>query len=154
MSDEPTAPPPTATPPAVPAPEAPAQAAAPVADVPQPATGPDPRSPEGPTGKTYFWGTGRRKRAIARVRLRPGDGTFKVNGREVNEFFCIDKDRQAVVKPLEVTGSRKKLDVFVNVRGGGITGQAGAIVLGVARALKKCNSEYEPALRENKPANA
>ena len=114
----------------------------------RPLTAPEPRQPPGPPGKHYFWGTGRRKRAVARVRVRPGEGTFKINGREINEYFHLEKDRQAVLRPLEVTGGRKKLDVFVNVYGGGTTGQAGAIMLGVARALKACNSDYEPLLRE------
>lgn len=108
---------------------------------------PEPRQPEGPAGKTYFWGTGRRKRAVARVRVRPGDGAIKINKRDLNEFFHIPKDRQAVIKALEITGTRKKVDVFVNVHGGGTTGQAGAILLGIARALKECNPDYEPLLR-------
>jgi small subunit ribosomal protein S9 len=85
---------------------------------------------------------------VARVRLRPGDGAFQVNGKAFEEYFRLEKDRQSIVKPLEATGARKKMDVFVNVYGGGTTGQAGAIVLGVARALKECDSDYESVLRE------
>lgn len=96
----------------------------------------------------YVWGTGRRKTAVARVRIRPGAGKFLVNDREVPEFFRIEKDRHTAKKPLEVTSSAKSFDVFVNVCGGGITGQAGAVCLGLARALAKTNSEYEPKLRE------
>jgi small subunit ribosomal protein S9 len=107
-----------------------------------------PREPAGPPGKSYFWGTGRRKRAVARVRVRPGDGTFKVNGRALEDYFHLEKDRQVIAKPLEATGTQRKVDVFVNVRGGGTTGQTGAVALGIARALKKCNPDYEPALRE------
>jgi len=95
----------------------------------------------------YFWGTGRRKTAVARVRIKPGSGKFLVNDREVNNFFCVEKDRVAVRTPLTVTETTKTVDVFVNVCGGGITGQADAVMLGLARALVKANSDYEPKLR-------
>lgn len=120
--------------------------AAPAAAPPKPM--PEPRQPPGPEGKTYFWGTGRRKTSVARVRVRPGQGEFKINGRDINDYFHVDKDRLAIVQPLDAAGARKRVDVFVNVRGGGTTGQAGAIILGVARALKECNPDYEPMLRE------
>lgn len=97
----------------------------------------------------YVWGTGRRKTAVARVRIKPGEGKFLINKKEVDDFFRLVPDRSAVRKPLEVTDSAKRFDVFVNVRGGGTTGQAGAIVLGLARALKATNAEYEGALREH-----
>ena len=96
----------------------------------------------------FVWGTGRRKRAVARVRIRPGDGGFLINKREVDAFFHLDKDRQAVCKPLKVTETGKLFDVFVNVHGGGVTGQAGAVMLGLARALLKTSTDYEPKLRE------
>ena len=96
----------------------------------------------------FVWGTGRRKTAVARVRIRPGEGKFLINKREVNAFFCNPWDRAAVRQPLEVTDTTKAYDVFVNVGGGGITGQAGAVALGIARALAKTNSDYEPRLRE------
>ena len=96
----------------------------------------------------YIWGTGRRKTAVARVRIRSGEGKFLINKREVDTFFRIDKDRQAVRRPLEVTETGTMYDVFVNVGGGGISGQAGAVMLGLARALAKANSDYEPKLRE------
>ncbi len=115
---------------------------------PEPAAAPEPQPRPSPPGGQFVWGTGRRKRAVARVRVRPGDGTFKINGREINDFFHQEKDRQSIARPLEATESRSKLDVFVNVHGGGTTGQAGAILLGVARALKASNPDYEPALRE------
>ncbi len=86
--------------------------------------------------KTYYLGTGRRKTAIARVRLAEGNGRIQVNNRDLDQYFTEDKDRRAVVGPLEVTDMRNRLDVFVRVSGGGFTGQAGAISLGVARALK------------------
>lgn len=100
-----------------------------------------------PKENPYYWGTGRRKAAVARVRIRPGTGKFIVNKREVDTFFCIDKDRKAVRTPLNVSGTTKAVDVFVNVGGGGISGQAGAVVLGLARALVKANADYEPLLR-------
>lgn len=100
------------------------------------------------SGATYIWGTGRRKSAVARVRVCPGKGKFIVNKRDVDAYFCIDKDRKAVRTPLECTETSKTMDVFVNVSGGGITGQAGAVVLGLARALTKSSSDLEPKLRE------
>ncbi len=81
-------------------------------------------------------GTGRRKTAVARVRLLPGSGKITINGRSVEDYFTEDKDRNAVVGPLMVTEMRNRLDVVILVEGGGITGQAGAICQGVARALK------------------
>jgi small subunit ribosomal protein S9 len=121
---------------------APPPASAPAAPEAKSATIPDP----GP-GKRYFWGTGRRKTAIARVRIKPGDGKFEINKRPLEKFFTEDKDRIDAVAPLKSTGTLGKVDVFVNVNGGGITGQAGAIILGVARALKTANPEYDDALR-------
>jgi len=97
----------------------------------------------------YTWGTGRRKTAVARVRIKPGEGKFLINKKEVDEFFRLDTDRNAVRKPLAVTDTAKRYDVFVNVGGGGTTGQAGAIVLGLARALKKSNPDFESTLRDN-----
>lgn len=85
---------------------------------------------------THHLGTGRRKTSVARVRLTEGTGKIQINGRELNEYFTEDKDRAAVVGPLEITEMRNRLDVIVKVNGGGFTGQAGAICQGVARALK------------------
>ncbi len=96
----------------------------------------------------YIWGTGRRKAAVARVRIKPGEGKFIVNKKEMTEFFCVDVHRGQVREPLKVTETEKAFDVFVNVRGGGITGQAGAITLGLARALAKSDPAHEPKLRE------
>ena len=98
----------------------------------------------------YWWGTGRRKTAVARVRIRTGEGKFVVNKKEIDDFFRLSRDRQDVIAPLEATSSRKHIDVFVNVRGGGTTGQAGAIVLGVARALCKFNPQYMQTLRDGR----
>ena len=87
--------------------------------------------------KKHHLGTGRRKTSVARVRLHDGTGKITINGRSLEEFFTEDKDRGAVVGPLVVTEMRNRLDMIVKVQGGGITGQAGAICQGVARALKK-----------------
>ena len=88
------------------------------------------------TKKTFYLGTGRRKTAVARVRLSEGAGKLAINGRDLNTFFTEEKDRAAVTGPLELMEMRNKLDVDINVCGGGITGQAGAISQGIARALK------------------
>lgn len=103
--------------------------------------------PQPPTSG-LFWGTGRRKSAVARVRIMPGEGKIKVNKREVEEYFSEPQERTAVRESLIVTKTERAFDVFVNVRGGGHHGQADAIRLGVARALVKANSGYEPPLRE------
>ncbi len=97
----------------------------------------------------YIWGTGRRKTAVARVRIRPGEGKFVINKREVDKYFLLLKDLQAVQTPLAVTETDKILDVFVNVGGGGLTGQTGAVVLGLARALMKYNPDFMPKLKEH-----
>ncbi len=103
--------------------------------------------PEPDPKKHYFWGTGRRKTSVARVRIRPGNGKFEINKRAIESYFTTDQQRNDVVAPLQATETLGKVDVFVNVRGGGPTGQAGAIMLGVARALKTANTQYEDALR-------
>ncbi len=104
--------------------------------------------PEPDPKQRYFWGTGRRKTSVARVRIRPGSGKFEINKRPLDKFFSEDKDRNDAAAPLAATDTAGKVDVFVNVSGGGITGQAGAIMLGVARALKKANPQYDGALRK------
>ena len=86
--------------------------------------------------KTYYLGTGRRKTAVARVRICEGTGKIEVNERDLNEYFTEEKDRAAVVGPLELTEMRNRLDVRILVSGGGFTGQGGAISQGIARALK------------------
>ncbi len=102
-----------------------------------------------PTGQHYYLGTGRRKKSVARVRLRPGSGQIVVNGKPFDKYFCIDKDRLAITRVLSATDTRDRVDVFVNLFGGGTTGQAGAVVLGLARALRRANSEYDSVLRDN-----
>ncbi len=101
-----------------------------------------------PTPGGYYWGTGRRKTAVARVRVRPGSGEFKVNRRDADVYFCREVDRQTIRAPLEAAEMLKKLDVLVNVSGGGTTGQAGAIMLGVARAIHHYDRQFEQALRD------
>jgi small subunit ribosomal protein S9 len=91
---------------------------------------------EAKTKKTYYLGTGRRKTSVARVRISEGGGKLLINGRELEDYFTEDKDRSAVLGPLELTEMRSRLDVSVTVAGGGFTGQGGAICQGVARALK------------------
>lgn len=101
-----------------------------------------------PAGKpSYIWGTGRRKTAVARVRIALGSGKIEVNGRTLNDHFTKERDRKAIFGPLEVTNTAGKMDVFVNTNGGGQTGQAGAIVLGIGRALAKYDPSLEGALR-------
>ncbi len=102
-----------------------------------------------PEGKHFWWGTGRRKTAVARVRIRPGKGEFKVNDRDVNEYFTEIRDRNDVHSPLDRTSTRGAVDIFVNVHGGGYMGQAGAIVLGLGRALLQYDPSLEPILRDN-----
>lgn len=119
--------------------------AAPPTPAPVTTMGSKPSSDDAP----FIWGTGRRKSAVARVRVRPGEGKFIINKRKINDYFLLDKDRQDVLAPLNVTDNAKSFDVFVNVFGGGITGQAGAVKLGLARALLKTNPDFQPKLREH-----
>ncbi|MBX3462500.1 MAG: 30S ribosomal protein S9 [Planctomycetes bacterium] len=97
----------------------------------------------------YIWGTGRRKTSTARVRIKPGTGKFLVNGREFDAFFVTDDTRRAAQQPLVVTETRNNFDIWANVAGGGITGQAGAVSLGVARALRRENENFDRLLREH-----
>jgi small subunit ribosomal protein S9 len=86
--------------------------------------------------KKYYLGTGRRKTSVARVRLIEGSGQISINDRELTDYFTEEKDRNAVLAPLNLVEMRNRLDVFVRVQGGGFTGQGGAICQGLARALK------------------
>ena len=98
---------------------------------------------------TYFYGTGRRKKSIARVRLLPGNGTITVNGRSIDEYFGLETLKVIVRQPLTLLSLVNKYDVIVNVTGGGFTGQAGAIRHGIARALLEVNEEeYRPVLKK------
>lgn len=87
--------------------------------------------------KVYHWGTGRRKTAVARVRIIEGKGNIVINDRPLEQYLTEEKDRNLVLGPLALADVSKKVDVFVNVHGGGFSGQAGAISQGVARALKE-----------------
>jgi small subunit ribosomal protein S9 len=101
------------------------------------------------SGASDFIGTGRRKTSVARVRVRPGTGKITINGRPFEEFFLIDQDRRNVLAPLEKTGKVENVDVIARCDGGGTTGQAGAVMLGLSRALRLMDGETEPALRQN-----
>ena len=99
--------------------------------------------------KVQYWGTGRRKKAIARVRLLPaGDGTIIINKKSLDQYFGLDTLKFIVKQPLELTETSAKYDVFVNVCGGGFTGQAGAIRHGIARALLEAEPETRGALKK------
>jgi small subunit ribosomal protein S9 len=93
-------------------------------------------------------GTGRRKTSVARVRIRPGTGKLTINDRELDDYFSIVQDRNAVVAPLEHTGVRESVDVIIRLHGGGPTGQAGACMQGIARALMRYDSDLSEKLRE------
>jgi small subunit ribosomal protein S9 len=99
-------------------------------------------------GRQYIWGTGRRKTSMARVRMADGSGAFTINGRPIEGYFTETQDRQAVTAPLDLLGLRANYDVFVNVKGGGHTGQAAAARMGLARALSKVLPEKESQLRD------
>lgn len=96
----------------------------------------------------FLWGTGRRKNAIARVRICEGTGKFLINNREVKDYLPRYFWSSQAVEPLATAGVEGKIDVFVNAHGGGLTGQSGAIRLGVARALIKYNPALRPALKK------
>ena len=99
--------------------------------------------------KVQFWGTGRRKKAIARVRLIPaGDGTITINQKSLDEYFGLDTLKFIVKQPLELLGVTAKYDVIINVVGGGYTGQAGAIRHGISRALVIAEPELHSALKK------
>jgi small subunit ribosomal protein S9 len=101
-----------------------------------------------PVKKIQYFGTGRRKKAIARVRLLPGgNGDIVINGRTIDEFFGLDTMKLIVRQPLVLTESLNRFDVIVNVCGGGFTGQAGAIRHGISRALVKADAEYKSAIK-------
>ena len=94
-----------------------------------------------------FYGTGRRKKSIARVYLVPGTGKITINKRDIDEYFGLDTLKVIVRQPLAATETEGKFDVLVNVHGGGYTGQAGAIRHGVARALLQADNDYRPVLK-------
>lgn len=93
-------------------------------------------------------GTGRRKTSVARVRIRAGSGKITINTRELDDFFRVEQDRNAVLAPLDFCEVRDQVDVMIRVHGGGTTGQAGACMQGIARALLKHDSDLQEKLRE------
>ena len=99
-------------------------------------------------GEQYIWGTGRRKTSIARVRIKKGNGKIVVNEKEMDSYFTIDRERGMVRLPLKTTKTLGEYDVLANVKGGGLTGQAGALSLGIARALSKSNPTLVESLRD------
>jgi len=95
-----------------------------------------------------YWGTGRRKNAVARVLLRSGNGKITINNREVDDYLPRFFWKSQAVEPLAVGGVEGKVDVFVNAHGGGLTGQSGAIRMGIARAILKMNPDARPVLKK------
>ncbi len=96
----------------------------------------------------FIWGTGRRKASVARARIRKGTGKFIVNRRELDDYFGRDRDRKEAQLPLRTTNTEGQYDVYINVRGGGTTGQAGAISLGISKALLKADELLTESLRD------
>jgi len=107
------------------------------------------RTPAPPDRHGWWWATGRRKTSVARLRLRPGEDVFKINDRPMEEFFVEERDRRAILAVLDKTAMRGKVEINVSTTGGGFTGQAGAVILALGRALSDHNPALEPILREN-----
>jgi small subunit ribosomal protein S9 len=149
VDETPAADAPAAEAPAAPAAEAPA---APAAEAPAAPAAPAPatkaRAAKGAKGSHLTQTVGRRKEAIVRVRLVPGTGTFTLNGRTLESYFPNKLHQQLIREPLVITERTEAYDVFANLRGGGITGQAGALRLAVARALIDVNPDDRPALKK------
>ena len=100
------------------------------------------------SAKPYFYGTGRRKKSVARVRLYAGTGNITVNGRDVDDYFGLETLKLIISQPFGVTSTEGKFDVVCTAKGGGISGQAGAIRHGIARALLQADETYRPALKK------
>ena len=98
--------------------------------------------------KSYYYGTGRRKNSVARVRLFNGTGKITINGRDIDNYFGLETLKLIVRSPLALTGTEGKFDIVVNVVGGGVAGQAGAIRHGITRALMESDAELRPALKK------
>ena len=99
------------------------------------------------SAKPYFYGTGRRKKSVARVRIVPGSGVITINGRDIDDYFGLETLKLIVNQPYAVTGTAGKFDIIATVKGGGISGQAGAIRHGLSRALLQADENYRPALK-------
>jgi small subunit ribosomal protein S9 len=112
-----------------------------------PAPAAEPAEPQKPAGP-YLWTTGRRKTAVARVRMRPGSGQIIVNGHKLNEFFKVGRMAARAVAPLKVADMMGKLDIIADCNGGGITGQSDAVMMGIARGLIKMKPELAKLLRD------
>ena len=100
------------------------------------------------TDQAYFYGTGRRKTAVARVRLLPGNGVVIINGKDLTEVFPQLTSQSVILRPLQVTNTQEKFNAMVKVGGGGVSGQAGAICHGIARALVEADETLKPILRQ------
>ncbi len=100
------------------------------------------------SSKPYFYGTGRRKHSVARVRLVPGTGAVTINGRDIDDYFGLETLKLIVNQPFGVTGTQGKFDIICRVNGGGFSGQAGAIRHGVSRALIKADENYRATLKK------
>ena len=100
------------------------------------------------SAKPYFYGTGRRKSSIARVRLYPGSGKITINGRDIDDYFGLETLKLVINQPFGVTNTVGKFDIVANVKGGGISGQAGAIRHGVSRALLLADDSYRTLLKK------
>ncbi len=99
------------------------------------------------SSKVMFYGTGRRKKSVARVYITPGTGVITINGKDIDEYFGLDTLKLIVNQPFEVSDTVGKFDVIAKVVGGGITGQAGAIRHGISRALVEADADYRPSLK-------
>ena len=99
------------------------------------------------SAKPYFYGTGRRKSSVARVRLYAGKGEITINGRNIDDYFGLETLKLIVRQPFGVTGTEGTFDIVCNVNGGGVAGQAGAIRHGITRALMESDAELRPALK-------
>ena len=100
------------------------------------------------SAKPYFYGTGRRKKSVARVRIYPGSGSITINNRDIDDYFGLDTLKLIINQPFGVTETEGKFDIVANVKGGGMSGQAGAIRHGVARALLTVDENYRSALKK------
>lgn len=98
--------------------------------------------------RAQYYGTGRRKTSIARVRLVPGEGKIVINGRDIDEYFNYETLKRDAKMPLDITGTMGKFDVIAKLQGGGFTGQAGALRHGISRALLKADAELRPILKK------
>ncbi len=101
------------------------------------------------SAKPYFYGTGRRKSSVARVRLYPGTGKITINGRDIDDYFGLETLKLIINQPFGITNTFGKYDIVANVKGGGISGQAGAIRHGVSRALLLADESFRPLLKKS-----